>query len=256
MSYSHQLLAASFILATACSQEQSGFTANTGTKAQEFQQANDAAPEPKVEPKVEEQKALTIEDVCKTQTLQTLTQPINFPERRDCSFGQGDNLPIRNGFVQAYFTEKAEVSLPENAVLCGIDIKSESAELRYDDYLFFSLNDLILASSNTELSAHFDKADTVYQWNWEKLKGQSFPNLDQPYCLGSGTCVIPPTDSVGPFDLSFNAEDKSFQAVAGQALKEKSVTFSLTTTGDNDDGDCSHTDFNLSVNLSYAVISE
>ncbi|NRA65692.1 MAG: hypothetical protein HRU19_14480 [Pseudobacteriovorax sp.] len=183
-----------------------------------------------------------------------MVSALNFPARNGCGFGEGDNLEARDAYLQARTVESVTVDLPDNAVVCDVNINSQSSELQYDDFLFFTLNDTILVGSNDVLLQDFPYENQLYSWNWDEVKGLPIAQFDTAaYCLPDSNCIIPGHDSKGAFSLSFQSANENFAQIAVELFEKKQATFKLISTGDNDEGDCEHTDFNLDLNVEYVI---
>ena len=140
--------------------------------------------------------------------------------------------------------------MPENSVLCEIEISSETPSFRYDDYFFLLLNNRVLAGSTTGIVTRLEKDGDFYTWNWDRVKGLIDLDIDhKEYCLKDSICDVPPTDTTG--HLKFEPNDSQASEIALQVSRNSSqLDFSLVTTGDND-VDCYHTGWDLNVKITY-----
>ena len=195
---------------------------------------------------------------CKDPTkIQTLQQNLNFKERQDCSFGMGDNLPIKNNFVTARESQTIKADLPPDSVVCDIRMESEQADLHYDDFLFITLNNDILVASEVGFGDLFAPVNGLKPWDWEKIKGKPF-SLAQgdtkgvPYCLNDPECKVPGHDMVGAFKYSVDIE--GVPALAAKVINQQSMDFTVIATGDDNAGDCDHSTFNLNLTVEYVPI--
>lgn len=182
-----------------------------------------------------------------------LATTIKFAARENCSWNQNGNLDRKQGFIQAF--EKADqlVSMPANSVVCELDLNSApTAQLHYDDFLFFSVENHVIFGTNNEAAQKLAKKDEIFQWDFEKVKGQAINNFEAAaYCLAAGQrCQLPPHDQRGPVSIDLTAEETApiaFQIADGRT----ELKFTLAATGDNDDRDCYHTELDLNVNIKY-----
>jgi hypothetical protein len=192
---------------------------------------------------------------CQNGDYEVQTQRLNFNQRQECRFGAGDNLPRLGGFMQAKEEQTIALTLPEKTVLCGMELASPAQDLHYDDYLFLTLNQNVLVASEVGWADLLTvEGQTVKPWNWEALKGQDHAPVEgdalygTPYCLGDEGCQVPMHDATGGFayGLDFAAADQSFYDKLSTAQE---LAFTVIATGDDDDGDCDHSTFQLDLTL-------
>ena len=183
--------------------------------------------------------------------LQSSTQKVIYPERKDCSFGAGDNLAEKNSSVTAYETNANSIAVPKGAVICNISLQSApNAQLRYDDFLFLTIDGKVIFGSNDVVTKKFAAKDKIYQWDWQKIVGQDVPFNTDYYCLGDRSkCVLPPHDQAGP--VSIDVSTKDVAPLAFDAAGKESLAANLIATGDNDAEDCMHTELQLDVAIDY-----
>lgn len=189
--------------------------------------------------------------------VQKIEQNLNFEERKDCSFGMNDNLPIKDRSVTARESQTIETSLPPDSVVCDINLKSAQANLHYDDFLFITLNNDILVASEVGFADLFAPVDGLKPWDWLKLRGQSFDLVQGDkegitYCLNDEACVMPGHDATGAFSYSVDLE--GIPALATKILALGTMSFTAIATGDNDPADCDHSSFNLDLTVEYAPL--
>lgn len=180
------------------------------------------------------------------------------PQGTTCRFGQGDNLSRVDGQIRAYLKQTAVVDLPEGATLCGFALSHDAASMRYDDEMFFSVNDKLLLATK-DYTEFFTEKDDFYSFNWEGLKSQYYDSFDNRpvYCAGGAeglsSCSVPQTETNGQIKLTFS---DSMDAILARALqKDRSLSFDWITTGDNDNSDCRHTEINLKLKLRYVKLA-
>ena len=192
---------------------------------------------------------LIVEDICKTQRQTKVSKLLNFPAREHCSFGVEDNLAAKNGYLSAREVQSLAVGLPSEAVLCDLKLQSTSDSWHYDDWIVFTLNDKVLASSMADLV--FDRLEQEngsYIWNWDQAKDFPFTSDLNPYCI-SDTCSFPKHDEMGPVNFEFKL-DGIFDFSAN-ILNADLFHLNLILMGDNDPGDCYHNGLELEVSYSY-----
>lgn len=185
------------------------------------------------------------------EELKSSTQRIVYSERENCSFGVGGNLAEKNSSVTARETTPQTISVPKGAVICNLSLKSEpNAQLRYDDFLFLTIEDKVIFGSNDVVTKRFDQKEQIYQWDWQKIAGFDVPFNTDYYCLGDRSkCVLPPHDQSGPVSIDISTKDVA--PLAFDAAGKESLSANLIATGDNDDEDCMHTELQLDVAIEY-----
>ena len=204
----------------------------------------------------------TVEDLrnaCEARTPEDVELEVSFPNPdRMCPFGEEDNLERNNGVMTARIEQFATVELPEGGLACdmefdfqGIDPSTEQI-MQYDDHFVLAFNDVVLASNNKQIADEFAADDDGLRlYEWEDLVGLEFDFFGlENYCLGEETdglseCVIPEPETPGPISLNF--EGDLVDILSLRAVQVEEFVFSFITTGDNDDSDCSHEDFDFLV---------
>ncbi len=187
-----------------------------------------------------------------TASHQTLNTTLNFPPRQNCSFGANGNGGPVNGFHMARETQEAMISLPANAVICGMARFSSglTSEITYDDFMFLTLDDYVLVSTSTSLVSLLATDNNLRVWDWSRIYTQAFENTPTPYCLG-GSCTFPGHDQTGPISLDFQSQELS--ALSAKLLNKTEASLKVIVTGDNDNGDCEHSGFDIDIELDYIV---
>ncbi len=211
----------------------------------------------------------TAADLCRTKVRQIKRNiALNFPQpTRGCDWGANGNLSevdARNQARLEQHVEFSELQLPANATVCGISFSFNQSDFKFDDHFFLNLDNIVLATSNSQLLAYMEK---VTEWgyskyNWEAIKGKPSDNgVNHNYCYGQdrlgptgaplATCSWPTTQQIGPLVLSL--DPSLIQQVADYSLGSNH-RFTLVTTGDNDNRtDCQHSGANFSLDVEYAV---
>lgn len=197
--------------------------------------------------------------LCSDGQVKEKTERLLFPKRKHCSFGAGDNLKPRSGYMQAREIDSILVELEEKTIICDMALISRSKELHYDDYMFFTLNDTILIASETGWADYFPTGENgLKTWNWNLLKGQAHAGVEASdqyglqYCLGDANCLVPKHDEKGAFRYQISFVEGQ-EALFMEINKTRSLNFNLIATGDNNKGDCFHSDFDLDLNIKYAI---
>ncbi len=205
---------------------------------------------------------VTTEDVvdhCATAAAQTQTFRLVFEEKDEsCAWKKNGNKSKKDGKVRARAEEYFNIALGEGDLLCDLSVSSPVQNLRFDDELFVTFNDLILLSSYN-YNSHFDvvdpeSEDLTHIYSWENLIGGFNPgktSYDSTYCLGEGeegsSCQVPNSQTTGAFSLMLSEEKGAMLGLS--ALEHGSADIGLIVTGDNDNSDCQHTEIVLDVSL-------
>ncbi|MFW7378999.1 MAG: hypothetical protein ACOH5I_09360 [Oligoflexus sp.] len=198
---------------------------------------------------------------CSEGQQQTISQKLLFPQRKSCHFSSGDNLEKRAGYMQAYEKQQVVHNLPDNVVLCSMELTSQDQNLQYGDYLFLTLNDHILVASEIGWANFFLTDQGTKSWNWDTLKGQQHTPIEignqygTPYCLGDTNCQVPKHDEAGPFAYGVQFAETNPEFYKSLELS-KVLEFHLMVTGDDDHHDCFHTKFDLDLVINYVVPSK
>ncbi|MEZ4742012.1 MAG: hypothetical protein R3B45_06155 [Bdellovibrionota bacterium] len=212
---------------------------------------------------------------CLGTEVKTYTQTITFSEpEKSCDWNQNGNLDIKQAVVTARYRQDQALSMPEGAVLCSMSMDSladgtdQGQYMYYDDEIFLTFNDYILAASQSNAKYFETTKDGFLIYDWKKLVGTTYSQTPDPYCIGKaeglGRCEIPKTETKGVMKVEF--DDKIIQKIAvasganqGDGSAPTSVDlnkfkFSFITTGDNDTKiDCKHSKFEFKVATKYVL---
>ncbi|RYZ80392.1 MAG: hypothetical protein EOP06_25415 [Proteobacteria bacterium] len=206
--------------------------------------------------------------------LVTSDQKIEFKDTRVetgrktvCEFNVRENLSPKNNYLQARYDQNQNLMLPPNAVLCGVELKSDVQKFKYDDVFFLTFNDRVIAS-NLKRSVVMNSVDSigltngsripVYSYDWLKVRGSSFEGVNNKaddYCVGSeqgqSSCKWPLSQKAGDIQFSFNPEILIHLGLKSPALDQK---FGFTITGDNDpNDDCYHEALSFKMKVKYYI---
>lgn len=197
-------------------------------------------------------------ELCSSAAVQTRTVSLVFEERRSsCPWSMGDNLSARDSSVRSRIEDVRSLGLESGSTLCGLSISSKVQDIQFDDEMILTFNDRILMASY-DYTYLFNQSDGHFQYSWSQLTGAFNPGPStpwKPYCLGGITdgtessCKVPKTQTVGSFELKVPLED-SFK-LSAVAKEQGKAQIGLIVTGDNDDGDCSHSEISLEVEMRY-----
>lgn len=178
----------------------------------------------------------------------------------ECPWGVDGNLDMQDTYLTARVEQVEDLDLDEEIVLCDMEldlsglVPGEVQLMVYDDYFFFTMNDVVLASSHAPAVAALSTDDDLPIYAWDEIVGAPFPHGDAPFCLGEedgeADCEIPSTETEGPISLSYSKD--LVAALSARALDEERFEFGFVTTGDNDPAtDCQHAEFGFTVEVEY-----
>jgi hypothetical protein len=191
-----------------------------------------------------------------SQQMQTF--PLHFPKSVDgCEWGANGNIGMSEGRFQARREQEQLVTLPPNAVICGLEFHFANQPFYYDDEFLFTFNGVVMASSYN-LGSLFPAVGIGYQeYDWNKMVGHPWTDgTPETYCAGKGQglsmCSFPATSTTGTIALSYKPE--LIYAVAARNLATNVHQFHWITTGDNDDPvDCRHEPVDVDVDVHYII---
>jgi len=222
-------------------------------------------------------------DAAKNGTMKSKAIPVFFPARTaTCEFGKNDNLTRKNEVLRARREEAVELSMQGMTRLCNMKFDAPQQVMRFDDEIVITLNNLVVASSQDYSTKSTDKDDqqvyanglavdndglVSYKW----LPPNGMQNLEyfngklSKYCLGldpkqadfNQLCQIPKTSSNGNMQLTLpQGAFLKLAAKAGLVFDKQlqsvpKAQLGFITTGDNDDSDCQHLDFRMTVTIDY-----
>lgn len=186
---------------------------------------------------------------CQTGERVVRTEMIRFPAREDCPWSVNGNLERRGGYNQARFTETELLDLPPYSDLCSLSIVSQTSDLVFDDHFTLTLENWVLVGGGGYAIDRLEDQGGMYQFDWDAVKGQPFIWDGEYHCLGGedSVCVVPGHDQRAPLELAFSEE--TMQPLAETLDGESGLSVSLHTFGDNDDGDCAHSDIALLIEI-------
>ena len=170
-----------------------------------------------------------------------------------CEWGEDGNGERTQGLLSARREDVEAMDFPEGGVACDLDFDFSGLnpdfeqEIVYDDHFLLTYNDVILASSSSEMVEKLDQEETGwYLYDWDGIYGQSMPTSTESYCLGEESeCEVPKTEEPGPIRLSFSGD--LVQELGFLGLEQNRYEFGFISMGDNDDSDCSHEAFTFKV---------
>lgn len=204
-----------------------------------------------------------IDELCddhKSGILEEDVQVVFERTTEDCPWGVDGNQNMLDTYLTARVEQTEALDVTDKLLLCDMDldmsglVPGEVQLLHYDDYFFFTFNDIVLASSHRPAVEGLDTDEGMPIYDWSRIVGTAFPVGDAPFCLGEesgdGECQIPSTDVQGPITLRFGID--VVNELSARALAEDRLDFGFVTTGDNDPGtDCRHDEFGFTVKVEY-----
>jgi hypothetical protein len=211
-----------------------------------------------------------LRDLCEKADPVERTIRVSIPAYTgECEWGQDGNMDIdmsnfgernaANGLATARHEVRVQLDLPTDAVVCDVNFEFQvdpqvEPEMRYDDHMFFTFDDVILASS---------LADMVYEmpttpgglptWDWGSIVGLPFAFEGAPtWCLGQddgrAECTIPNPEERGALLMDF--DDSLVAELAVRAAQQDRYEFGFMVFGDNDpQTDCQHDAFEFDVDV-------
>ncbi len=202
----------------------------------------------------------TVEDLrdeCDRATPTEIEFDLFFERTQGCDWGSGGNDEETSGFVAARTEQTVSFDVPEGGVVCGLDFDfagldpSFTQEMTYDDHFLLNFNGIVLAASYGEMISYFDTVESLALYDWEELKG--FPIEEhgdiEDYCVGEdeglSECTIPESETPGPISLAFGGP--LVDRMSFLALESGEYSFQFIATGDDNDTDCYHEDFEFTV---------
>jgi hypothetical protein len=196
---------------------------------------------------------------CATGNRSTRTVQVIFEESTStCSYGTDGNRTRRDGVVRARAEKYVSIEIPNSELVCGISLSSQTQQIKFDDEIFLTFNDIILLSSynyNNRFQSYANSEDAdAFLFDWPRLIGGFNPGPASPvneYCLGQGQpgafCTIPQTQSTGAFQLQLSDRESALLGYSANVNSQAKVGFVIT--GDDDSSDCKHSRISLDVEI-------
>lgn len=212
-----------------------------------------AAPEPLANP-------TDLAALCATLPRKSRVVPVSFAESQGkCPWSVGNNLPAKDGIVRARREESHSLETNEKEAICSIKVNSTQQQIKFDDELILTFNDVVLLSSY-DYSKRYPQEDGMPVYRWDGLKNAFNPGPATPFtpfCIGSPNdpkpaCTVPKTETTGLFKLDVPADISA--KLSTKALAEKRATIGLVVTGDDDSADCNHSEIKLDIELEYVEL--
>ncbi len=199
--------------------------------------------------------------------VKSFKQAVFFPAIKSCPWNKSENLGALNGSIQARVEQYQDVAFPKLSRVCGIKFNFPTQSMQFDDEIILTFGKYVVGSSQNYGNGYRGEdrgfaidADGYQTYSWVGQHGLRELFYDHgvtpKFCLPHTTCAMPLTETEG--NMSINIPDAEAirlglksgiqfdSAAASQAIK-----IGFTTTGDNDDSDCSHLDFKFDVTFNY-----
>ena len=182
---------------------------------------------------------------------------LTFDAMRGCQWEAGENLSPVDAYVRAVETDRFEVPLPDEVVVCDVRFEFARSEggmafsLQYDDQLMLTLNDRIIFSTDRRLAeVQSVDADGLPVFDWLTARDMEMDFHPDPWALGADYELdMPPHDVLG--DAFIAIDDAALSTLRTAATEE--LRFDLHSFGDNDESDCGHTGLGFWVEVDVAA---
>jgi hypothetical protein len=198
-----------------------------------------------------------LRDICDQEAPDEVEFDLFFERTQGCNWGEDGNGEAASGSVTARSEQTVSIDIPAGGVVCGLDFDfagldpSFQQEMTYDDHFMLNFNGIVLAASYGEMITYFDTLDGLALYDWEEL--HEFPIEEHGeidgYCVGEdeglSNCTIPESETPGPISLAFGGD--LVDRMSFLALESGEYSFQFITTGDDNDSDCYHEDFEFTV---------
>lgn len=242
------------------------------------------------EPKQEDPKQIALE--CSKAVTDGLIKEqsydLNFESVYNCDWGVNGNVALKNSqncILGARVEVKKSIALPANAQrICDLKFNFSNTNLKFDDEMMITLNDIVILSSQDFSSSKIDDPkfrlpkdeQGLIRYSWLNMAMSPYYKKNacaksnkyiEHYCLGytyntpeyAANCIMPPTEVAGPLIVNIPQETIfKLSSVLGfefdknyELGKEKNLSLSLNSFGDNDSGDCSQNGAHLKVTVKY-----
>lgn len=189
-------------------------------------------------------------DTCAGRTHQHVTANLNFPKPdKTCEWGKDGNLAVRDHYFQGRIEQVQAIELPANSIICDLNFNFVEQQFLYDDHFLVSFNDAIIASSYN-FDSTFSKQYGLLRYDWKKMAGMFWDHkAEGVFCAPGGACAWPATDTPGSISLNYDA--LVFQKLMAENLGRTRHEIKFVSIGDNDAGDCEHSEVNFSIDVDY-----
>jgi hypothetical protein len=195
------------------------------------------------------------ERLCASNTQKSRRVKVMVPKNNGakCPWANGDNFPKDDGKISARIERKFPIDIPKEHVVCGFKAEAKEQMIRYDDHLFVTINDFVVASRANIVSEFELKDNQFKQYDWRKIRGRQANDLPNPFCAKGVVCDVPRTENNGRFFFEFN--NQSSQRLFS-SIGQDSPFLNIIITGDNNEPqDCQITT-DIEFIVDYDFVSE
>ncbi|MGE0174712.1 MAG: hypothetical protein AB7T49_18110 [Oligoflexales bacterium] len=235
-------------------------TATTGeggdeTSSEPDGSGGDQGPAQPVDTKTED----GVREICQNQAVvETMTKTIRFdrPETT-CAWNMDGNLSKVQAVVRARREQAQNLDIGSDAVICGVAFDVPQQQIQFDDEIFLLFNNVVLAMSKDYTYA-LPQHEGLHVYDWASLRNEDYlpDGYSHNYCLGegdgTGTCVMPYTETTGALKLAF---DDSVLHKISSFSDTSQHSFGLVTIGDDNNTDCIHTGLQFQVSVRYVRVT-
>ena len=204
-----------------------------------------------------------IQSQCQSKTLLLREFSINFPNpERTCEWGANGNLGRRDGHFQARREQSVVLPVPAQAIICSLELNSESKSFVYDDQFIITFNNYVLAATKYVFTKDWlaevasNPGTYFYQWTHiaGKFGGTNIAGEKEVYCYGKeqgSACDWPKSQQIGAIKVS--PAPAKIQQLIALSLAQGPYELKFITIGDNNNSDCQHTSLIFQARLQYVL---
>ena len=168
-----------------------------------------------------------------------------------CEFGVGANLEKRNAYLQAVRTQAVDFKIGNRFEVCETELDIGASQFKADDHFAIEWNNKVLASNAEFMLTNSSNGKT---FDFEAVKGMRFGS-ESGYCFASeldGSCEIPGHNKNQPLSITLGELSKA--QLIDHINTSNKQTLELHVTGDNDNSDCKHSGFEVTVKIFKARV--
>ena len=195
-------------------------------------------------------------DPCSNSILQEYSMTL--PATVGCNWSHNGNLNDNQGIYAARDENTFVLSLDSDQVICDVQFPFDTnyqstgfiGPFGFDDQLLFTINERVIAASHVEMInvLQQDSYGYVYDWNSIKGMGMSFSTSNW-FVDSSYFSMLQAIDYPNVTSTTLALSHNSLQGVLQKIYDDNEIRFSLITFGDNDNGDCYHSDFYMNFHV-------
>ena len=203
-----------------------------------------------------------LREKCGSSTEEVLNIRLDFPSTKgaECRWGLDGNLSraTGNGQVRAVLGQVKRFSMPKNSALCSVAFNGGTTVINYDDFLHFTFDDFVLASTQfTEsefLAMGMQKNGDLIKYDRVKHIGKGpyneyMNNRTNAICPKTGSCSMVQSQKSG--SLAINAPKTWFDLLPAATLLNSEHDLTVWVTGQKQPTDCQHTGMGFDLIIKY-----